>query len=294
MRHSFLYFYFYSVLHALVTRRRAMRHASVPPLATLKKAILSQTAPVLLGVPTELAVGFIAGVTSRAVSTPLSVLTVRLQSILSNDSDDEEEASTIITLDNKREYRRPGLYNVACDVYAEHGLSGFWAGRQHAYICAYTLYISYEYCIGFAPTLPLCLSPALTLLLFQLLNRLHLPFSHPSRSTGPLRAFADGAFANVLALAALYPLLLAKVRVQAWHRSTKTSDMAETSTMLGVWRAACKEPKRGWKGLYDGLAVQIMKGFVNQGVTMMVKQRCVWHSRLGVARILSDVHDLTG
>ncbi|KAI0733745.1 mitochondrial carrier [Fomitopsis betulina] len=250
---NFLYFYFYSVLHALVTRRRAMRHASVPPLATLKKAILSQTAPVLLGVPTELAVGFIAGVTSRAVSTPLSVLTVRLQSILSNDSDDEEEASTIITLDNKREYRRPGLYNVACDVYAEHGLSGFWA--------------------GFAPTLPLCLSPALTLLLFQLLNRLHLPFSHPSRSTGPLRAFADGAFANVLALAALYPLLLAKVRVQAWHRSTKTSDMAETSTMLGVWRAACKEPKRGWKGLYDGLAVQIMKGFVNQGVTMMVKQR---------------------
>ena len=134
-----------------------------------------------------------------------------------------------------------------------------------------------KHSLGFSPTLPLCLNPALTLLLFQLIRRLRLPLSRPERSASHLRAFVDGAFANVLALAALYPLLLAKVRVQAWHRSTSSGDVKGNPTMVGVWREACQDPQRGWKGLYDGLAIQILKGFVNQGVTMMAKQRCVTH-----------------
>lgn len=157
---------------------------------------------------------------------------------------------------------------------------------------AYALLFSRKHRIGFAPTLPLCLNPALTLLLFQLIRRLCLPFSHPGRSTGHLRAFADGAFANALAIAALYPLLLAKVRVQAWRRSADVSDAKEDPTMLGVWRAACQDPERGWKGLYDGLAVQILKGFVNQGVTMMVKQRCV--RRSAVVHMLTSTYYLLG
>lgn len=54
--------------------------------------------------------------------------------------------------------------------------------------------------------------------------------------------------------------------------------MKGNPTMLSVWHAACQDPERRWKGLYDGLAVQLLKGFVNQGVTMMVKQRYVRHS----------------
>ncbi|PCH35740.1 hypothetical protein WOLCODRAFT_55387, partial [Wolfiporia cocos MD-104 SS10] len=77
-------------------------------------------------------------------------------------------------------------------------------------------------------------------------------------------AFVDGACANALALMILYPLVLAKVRVQAWRGEDGPS-------MLDVWRAA--HARRGGAGLYDGLAVQLVKGFVSQGVTMMVKQR---------------------
>lgn len=141
MRSSFLYFYFYTVLHALAARRRATRHTSVPLLATFKKAIMSPTSPVLLGVPTELAVGFIAGVASRAVSTPLSVLTVRLQGTSCDESDDEEEGNPSNTSKKTKGYRSRGLHDVARDIYAEQGLSGFWAGKQH--ICAHMLCYSH-------------------------------------------------------------------------------------------------------------------------------------------------------
>ncbi|KZT72453.1 mitochondrial carrier [Daedalea quercina L-15889] len=254
---NFLYFYFYTVLHALAARRRASRESSTPLLATLRKAISSPTAPVLLGVPMELAVGFIAGVASRAVSTPLSVLTVHLQSGASNDdsSDDGDSESTGKSSDlreNNSTGRRLGLHEVVRNIYTEQGLSGFWA--------------------GFTPTLPLCLTPALTLLLFQLLRRLRIPLTSSRPSVSPLRAFLNGACANALALAALYPLVLAKVRVQAWRRATgENSESAPTT--LDVWRTACADPQRRWLGLYDGLGAQIIKGFVSQGVTMMVKQR---------------------
>ena len=134
---SFLYFYFYTVLHALAARRRATRNAPVPLLETLRKAIVSPTAPKLLGVPTELAVGFVAGVASRAISTPLSVLTVRLQSSSSGDSDDEDEESKLFDNNVTIERQHPGLMEVARDIYKEQGLSGFWAGKQH--ICVQLL-----------------------------------------------------------------------------------------------------------------------------------------------------------
>ena len=140
MRCSFLYFYFYTVLHALAARRRATRNAPAPLSQTLRKAITSPTAPVLLGVPTELAVGFIAGVASRAVSTPLSVLTVRLQSSSNDDSDDDDEEvrKPAKKTDIATEKERPGLSDVARDIYSEQGLSGFWAGEPHT-ICAHIL-----------------------------------------------------------------------------------------------------------------------------------------------------------
>ncbi|KAH9949234.1 mitochondrial carrier [Amylocystis lapponica] len=224
---NFLYFYFYTLLHALVARQRAQD--SAPTLSIIRRAVMSPTAPVLLPVPAELAVGFIAGVASRAVSTPLSVITVHLQSDDDDDSQDGESSKS------NHAQAPAGLAGVVRSIYATRGLGGFWA--------------------GFAPTLPLAFTPALTFLLIQLFRRVRLP--HTVRSA---RAFADGACANALALAALYPLVLAKVRVQAGARDMST-----------VWRGA--RAQRGWAGLYDGLGIQILKGFVSQGVTMLVKQR---------------------
>ncbi|CDO72618.1 hypothetical protein BN946_scf184985.g37 [Trametes cinnabarina] len=246
---NFLYFYFYTLLHAVVARRRAGTNA--PLLTTLKRAIASPTAPVLLDVPTELAVGFLAGVASRAMSTPLSVVTVRLQTWENDedaDSSDDEENDPM-TSRSRPLKKSPQFSEVIQNIYANQGLSGSWA--------------------GFKPTLPLCLTPALTLLLFQLLSRLRLPGRHLGPSThlqpSALSAFLSGATANALAVACVYPLLLAKVRVQAARKG------GDVSSMTDVWLRAINE--EGWRGLYQGLVAQLVKGFVNQGVTMLVKQR---------------------
>lgn len=128
---------------------------------------------------------------------------------------------------------------------------------------------------GFQPTLPLCLTPALTLLLYQLLSRLRVPWKVPRSSRqSSASAFLSGASANALALTILYPLLLAKVRVQAARsKAAKNSSggSAPASSMTEVWVAAVSAD--GWAGLYQALGAQILKGFVNQGVTMLVKQR---------------------
>ncbi|TBU38829.1 mitochondrial carrier [Dichomitus squalens] len=236
---NFLYFYFYTLLHALAVRRRGS--SKEPLLHTLKLALTSPTRPVLLGPPTELAIGFVAGVASRAVSTPLSVITVRLQ------TSDEDDGASDESAKRTWEDRRPGFTEVVRNIYADEGLPGFWT--------------------GFHPTLPLCLTPALTFMFMQLLSRLRLPRRSPSPSSqSALGAFLGGAAANALAITILYPLLLAKVRVQASRTRS-----GHTPSMTDVWAAALRA--EGWLGLYAALGVQIVKGFVSQGVTMLVKQR---------------------
>lgn len=41
--------------------------------------------------------------------------------------------------------------------------------------------------------------------------------------------------------------------------------------MLDIWNAAYR--RDGPAGLYQGLEVQLLKGFLNQGLSMMIKQR---------------------
>ena len=78
-------------------------------------------------------------------------------------------------------------------------------------------------------------------------------------------AFVGAAFSNSIATIILYPLILAKTRLQA-HRK-KGGD----ATMVDIWKHSLR--REGLQGVYQGLDAQIMKGFVNQGVTMMIKQR---------------------
>lgn len=70
-----------------------------------------------------------------------------------------------------------------------------------------------------------------------------------------------------LAVTLLYPLLLAKTRLQSSRRDTQTHNMFD------VWDDAIK--RGGISGMYQGLETQLVKGFLNQGLAMMIKQRCV-------------------
>ncbi|KAH8103604.1 mitochondrial carrier [Cristinia sonorae] len=245
---NFLYFYFYSFLRTILIRRKT-RHVVLTPKSKAK--------PVLLSVIEELGIGFVAGVASRAISTPLSVVTVRLQTA----SEDEDEEVDLEAASEKSDVTGPrkeilGPVKVMKRILAEDGLSGLWK--------------------GFTTTIPLSLNPAFTLFFFQLFRRA-IARGKPATNNAPTlpEAFFGAAFSNSVATVILYPLMLAKTRLQVQQKEARENGAGGRSpqSMLTVWHQAYA--REGWTGIYQGLEAQILKGFVSQGVTMMVKQRSV-------------------
>jgi adenine nucleotide transporter 17 len=65
--------------------------------------------------------------------------------------------------------------------------------------------------------------------------------------------------------------MLAKTRLQTEKIETADGQGKKRRGIMDVWRDAYR--RDGVDGLYQGLDAQVMKGFVNQGLTIMVKQR---------------------
>lgn len=125
---------------------------------------------------------------------------------------------------------------------------------------------------GFTSNIPLAFTPSLTLFLFQLFRRIFLPTKNRDSPT-PGQAFIGGALSQSIAVTFLYPLILAKTRIQTARSSnTQNTKMApRQQNILEVWQTAYD--REGFQGLYQGLESQVLKGIVSQGVTMMVKTR---------------------
>ncbi|KAG6920123.1 hypothetical protein DXG01_004889 [Tephrocybe rancida] len=68
----------------------------------------------------ELILGFIAGVLSRAVSTPLSMITLQLQAQDTADEDSDDEGHTVEPL------KKGNVATAARGIYKVHGFFGFW------------------------------------------------------------------------------------------------------------------------------------------------------------------------
>ncbi|KAJ7163456.1 mitochondrial carrier domain-containing protein [Mycena crocata] len=236
---NFFYFYFYAFLRYLLTRRRLSLNSKPSPLAHPHKPSLLE----------EVLLGFIAGVASRAVSTPLNIVTLRLQ--IENENDEEEESG--VELPSAR------VGGVVNKIYKEEGILGFWR--------------------GFKTTTLLSLNPALTLALFQVFRRV---LARASETTGadpkPSQAFLGAAVSNSIAASFLYPLMLAKTRLQASSATSMQEVLRDAYTGKGrsTKRVPGREPNSktpGIPGLYQGLEMQILKGFLSQGVTFLVKGR---------------------
>ena len=121
---SFLYFYFYSWLRSGLLRRLSHQSSKAP----------------LLSIPQELAIGFLAGVTRRIISTPLSLVTVRLQMEREESNEDINEAGGGGEAGEGRgeEVRKSrngskGLAGVVKSIYRQDGLAGFWKGVYAAF-----------------------------------------------------------------------------------------------------------------------------------------------------------------
>ncbi|KAJ7590593.1 mitochondrial carrier domain-containing protein [Mycena floridula] len=240
---NFFYFYIYTFLRDTVVNRRS--------------SATKQKSAVKLSLLYELVLGFIAGVLSRAISTPLNLVTLRLQTDNHDDDDDEEAEES-------------GIMSVMKRIYAEDGLVGFWR--------------------GFSTSILLSLNPSITLAFFQVFRRA-LAYGRSRRSPGspvmvnpsPREAFIGAAIANSIAVTLLYPLILAKTRLSV--SSSANSSLASvlvdayegrTEKSAGLPKdERAKRVKRqdGIAGLYQGLPIQIIKGFFSQGVTFLVKGR---------------------
>ncbi|KIJ51355.1 hypothetical protein M422DRAFT_776629 [Sphaerobolus stellatus SS14] len=233
---SFFYFYCYSLL-----RNGLLRH---------KSKSRPNTKNVLPTAWEELILGYIAGVASRLASTPLNLVTIRLQ-----DEKDKPESDDIEKGKGKGKMKdgsavsehhdQPnGVLKVFQELYAEGGLAGFWR--------------------GFSLTLLTSSNPALTYAFTSIFLRTFLGSSRTTaqRSPSALMNFFAGAIGNSLAVCIIYPLILAKTRVSA---------SAKRITIRKVIQEAIDND--GFLGLYQGLLVQVIKGFFTQGITLLTKQR---------------------
>ncbi|KAL1729484.1 mitochondrial carrier domain-containing protein [Schizophyllum commune] len=305
---NFFYFYFYSFFRSLLLRKKDASSKKVKPA---------------LSIVQELALGLIAGAASRAISTPLNIITLRMQNARDEDqSDASSDESSDVSSEDGDSGTASSLSGVVKDIYEREGLVGFWR--------------------GFKTTLLLCLNPSLTLAIYQLCMRvILLPQTRRLRSAGktsainpsPGQAFIGGAVASSIASTILYPLILAKVRVQASSTSSdnfldvlreaysgkfnerrhhghpaplasddtpsfsdvvkekvpveevheaqeravrEAQEEAVLASSTGIDHDTARVRKArptGLTALYQGLEMQILKGFFGQGVTFLVKRR---------------------
>ncbi|KAF7290106.1 hypothetical protein HMN09_01315800 [Mycena chlorophos] len=231
---NFFYFYFYAFLRYLSTRRRLSLNPN-------PKAALAPHKP---GLGEEILLGFVAGVMSRAISTPLNIITTRLQQEHEEDENEDED-------------EKEGFMGVVNKIYGEQGVQGFWRGFKTAFL--------------------LCMNPALTLAFFQVFRRI-LARASTGKEPNPRQAFLMGAISNSIASAIMYPLMLAKTRQYASSSSGSSLAGALRNAYLGREPSGFPSHAKSQPsvaGLYQGLETQLVKGFLSQGVTFLVKGRQV-------------------
>merc|ERR1712093_812398 len=222
----------------------------------------------------ELIIGSLAGIVSRLVTTPLSTITVRKQTaskMRPKKGEDAEKAISDVKAaedeeDEDSDYAPDSSLDIAKDIYESHGLTGFWRGYKSA--CVLTI------------------NPAITFYLIEAGKRFFVPARHRSHPT-PAQIFLISATSSAIASAVCYPLILAKTRLQ-WKSPT---GKLLYRNMTEVFVKTVK--RSGVEGLYAGLQAQLIKGFLAQGVTMVLKQRTelfivllyryLWQSRAALA-----------
>lgn len=212
----------------------------------------------------ELSVGILAGALSKAVTQPISQIVVRQQTAALVAARDPEASSA----------QSVAVKDIIKQIRAEKGLSGFWA--------------------GYSAQLILTLNPAMTFAIDNLLRTL-LPKKH-RQTPSPHLTFLIAAFSKVIATSLTYPIMLAKSRAQAQrgrspasepnpaekkiHTSNRKSQVKQSLqtliTLLEGQTAIYHALKRiyhneGWGGLYSGLDGEVVKAFLQHGLTMTAK-----------------------
>ncbi|WWD03383.1 hypothetical protein V865_001435 [Kwoniella europaea PYCC6329] len=250
---NFIYFYTYTSLqkglhvwhtrHPIIPSQNPHQHGSVSSSPAGIGGLASKASEILPkpSKPTaleELLIGILSGLISKGITLPISTVCVRQQ--IENDTDTDTDT-------DEKDKKDMTLLETLSTIYQESGIEGLFSGLK--------------------PTIPLTLLPSLTLYIHTVLVRLLLPARHRTHPPAGL-TFLLGAVSNALATIPLYPLVLIKVLSQSGR------DKGKNKHKLGMLETLVKIIKRGGiRTLYTGLEGQLVKGLVQQGVMMLVKQR---------------------
>ena len=256
---SFMFFLFYNVLRQLEQKRGKTAHLSVAK---------------------ELGVGVVAGSISKFFTTPIQNIVTRQQAAALVSARDPTSSST------PGESDKLSVKDIALQIREERGIAGFWAGYSESVI--------------------LTINPAMTFAVDNLITKL-LPESKRVNPSPQLR-FIIAALSKSIATTLTYPAMLAKSRAQVSSSTASEEaegeetggapEVLEKSTTLNATpeRRNVKEQLKkgmyllqaqyamilalrkiyrneGLSGLYSGLEGEVLKGFLQHGLTMMVKDR---------------------
>ncbi|KXT16162.1 hypothetical protein AC579_892 [Pseudocercospora musae] len=232
---------------------------------SLRDGMLRRQGGKQLPVVRELSVGVLAGAISKAITQPISQVVVRQQTAALVAARDPESSSS----------RSVAVKDIVKHIREEKGITGFWA--------------------GYSAQLILTLNPAITFAVDNLLRSL-VPKRHRENPT-PQLTFLLAALSKVIATSITYPVMLAKSRAQAQRGSSSEVDPAEhnyVSVEGGDRKTQAKQyvkkvvklleaqtaiyyalrkiyQQEGVAGLYSGLDGEVVKGFIQHGLTMTVK-----------------------
>ncbi|OJD10290.1 hypothetical protein AJ78_08646 [Emergomyces pasteurianus Ep9510] len=220
---SFLFFLTYSFLRQRRLRARGLK---------MRGSFL----PVL----DELAVGYLAELFTKLITTPISTVLTRKQveglSASSRGAGGRKKAKVSSTRD------------ILSSIIAQKGFRGLWA--------------------GYSASLILSLNPSFTFLLNQLLKFSLLP--REKRKRPPASAsFLFAAISKAIASSLTYPFSMAKTRAQATSAATSATSASAPPTILrAIHSIACTD---GPAALYAGLGGDVLRGFFSHGIAMLAK-----------------------
>lgn len=205
----------------------------------------------------ELSVGMLAGAFAKLFTTPIQNIVTRKQTA----------AMVAARSRNPSVHPQLSTKDIALQIRDEKGLQGFWS--------------------GYSAALVLTLNPSLTFLLHEMFLRTLVPRTK-REDPGARLTFLLAAASKAIASSVTYPFQLAKTRAQVSSQKPLSEVEASAKNMTApvtarparrvtrntifhtILRIAKKE---GIQGLYQGLGGDVLKGFFQHGLTMLMKER---------------------
>lgn len=163
----------------------------------------------------------------------------------------------VITTQQQTDKKHRSLYQLAREIYVHDGVRGFWK--------------------GLSVSLVLCVNPSITYGSYERLKQVFFP---GKEFLGPLESFSLGMCAKSLATVSTQPLIVSKAMLQK-KLAPKNKTMAVrdddddddikfdsfVQALSHLWHT------ERLRGLYKGIAPQLLKGVIVQGLLFMFKDQ---------------------